>query len=173
MRSVSRKSLRISLHDYRKQAVYMITIVTADRHRIFGEVIDGQMRLSSTGIVARDLWLRTAEIRPYVRLDEFIIMPDHMHAIIWIADDLNNFGFSRYATCFADKSRIFGGQSSRSLSAIIGTYKAAVTRLVRALSTFQDFRVWQGNYHELIIRDQAHLLHYQEYIQNNPKNWRN
>jgi REP element-mobilizing transposase RayT len=75
-------------YDYNSEGGYFITLVTHARQSLFGEVIDGEMRLNALGIIARDEWFRTAQMRPYVELfeDEIVVMPNHVHGIIWITD---------------------------------------------------------------------------------------
>lgn len=150
----------------------MLTLVTWDRQRLFGAVVDGQMRLSAAGMIAQDLWVRTEHIRKNIKLDEFVIMPDHMHAILWIADDKGNFDFSKYTDIRTEKGRTFGGQTTNSLAAIIGTYKSAVTRLVRVILDRAYLPVWQRNYHESIIVNELRLIRCRRYILDNPKNWK-
>jgi REP element-mobilizing transposase RayT len=149
----------------------MLTLVTAYRRQIFGDIQNGVMTLSPFGIVARDFWLKTPGIQPGVRLDEFIVMPDHLHAIIWIADEHGIFGYSKYLTAFSHDVRNFGPLDPKSLATVVGAYKSAVTRFIRVSTGSTHFKVWQRNYHELIIRSPIHLLKYQRYIRENPKNW--
>lgn len=79
-----RQSIRLPGYDYGQPGAYFVTISTWHRRRLFGRVVDGQAILSRAGQVVRREWLRTAQIRPEVDLDEFVIMPDHFHAIIVI-----------------------------------------------------------------------------------------
>ena len=77
-----RKSIRLKGYDYSQAGLYFITICCQDRICRFGNVFNGQMILNAYGIIAFNEWLKTAELRPNVELGEFIIMPNHMHAII-------------------------------------------------------------------------------------------
>ena len=81
-----RCSIRLKGYDYTQAGAYFVTIVTHDRECLFGEVVDGQMRLNPFGEIVREEWFRTAVVRPYVMLapDEFVVMPNHIHGIIWI-----------------------------------------------------------------------------------------
>jgi len=74
----NRRSIRLQGYNYSSEGGYFITIVTHKRQRLFGEIVNGEMRLNSFGLVVRGEWLRTAELRPYVELfeDEFIVMPN-------------------------------------------------------------------------------------------------
>lgn len=73
-------------YDYTQQGAYFITIVTHHRAHMFGEAVDGDMRLNAWGDIVRDEWFKTAQIQPYVQLrdDESVAMPNHIHGIIWI-----------------------------------------------------------------------------------------
>jgi REP element-mobilizing transposase RayT len=84
-----RRSIRLPGYDYTQAGAYFVTFVAHDRECLFGEVVDGVMRLNAFGEIVRDEWFRTAVVRPYVMLDpdEFVVMPNHVHGIIWIVRD--------------------------------------------------------------------------------------
>ena len=81
-----RRSIRLKGYDYTQAGAYFVTFVAHDRECLFGEVVDGVMWLNAFGEIVRDEWFRTAVVRPYVMLDpdEFVVMPNHVHGIIWI-----------------------------------------------------------------------------------------
>jgi putative transposase len=81
-----RRSIRLKGYDYTQAGAYFVTFVAHDRECLFGDVVDGVMRLNAFGEIVRDEWFRTAVVRPYVMLDpdEFVVMPNHVHGIIWI-----------------------------------------------------------------------------------------
>ncbi len=81
-----RRSIRLPGYDYTQPGAYFVTFVAHDRECLFGDVVDGVMRLNTFGEIVRDEWFRTAVVRPYVMLDpdEFVVMPNHVHGIIWI-----------------------------------------------------------------------------------------
>ena len=85
-----RRSIRLPGYDYTQPGAYFITIVTHERACLFGEVVDGKMELNAFGEIVREEWFQTAVVRPYVRLDErdFVVMPNHVHGIVWIVDDV-------------------------------------------------------------------------------------
>jgi len=76
-----RRSVRLQGWDYSSPGLYYITICTHRRECLFGEVIDAEMRLNEFGQIAHDEWLRTEEVRTYVDLDQFVIMPNHVHLL--------------------------------------------------------------------------------------------
>ena len=81
-----RRSIRLPGYDYTQPGAYFVTFVAHDRECLFGDVVDGVMRLNAFGEIVREEWFRTAVVRPYVMLDpdEFVVMPNHVHGIIWI-----------------------------------------------------------------------------------------
>jgi putative transposase len=81
-----RRSIRLPGYDYTQPGAYFVTFVAHDRECLFGNVVDGVMQLNAFGEIVRDEWFRTAVVRPYVMLDpdEFVVMPNHVHGIIWI-----------------------------------------------------------------------------------------
>jgi putative transposase len=84
-----RKSIRLRGYDYSQNGLYFITICTKDRQHIFGSIANGMMQLNPQGQIAHTEWQQTAQIRPEICLHEHIIMPNHMHGIIEIANAIN------------------------------------------------------------------------------------
>ena len=81
-----RRSIRLKGYDYSQPGAYFVTIVTQNRAEIFGQVVDGEMKLSALGQIVHDEWMRSIGIRAEIQLyeDEFVIMPNHVHGIVWI-----------------------------------------------------------------------------------------
>ena len=130
-------------------------------------MIDGQMLLSNIGKIVQSEWLKTFEMRPDMNLwmGEYVVMPNHFHAIIGIGDNQYNMHLTSI-----DKSipkNQFGPQS-KNLASIIRGFKIGVTRNARLLNP--QF-AWQSRYHDHIIRDDKSYQKISIYIQYNPKNW--
>ncbi len=87
--SRNRRSIRLKGYDYAQPGAYFVTICTHECEHLFGQVVDDDMRLNAFGEIVWEEWFKTAKVRPYVRLydDEFVVMPNHVHGIIWIVDD--------------------------------------------------------------------------------------
>jgi hypothetical protein len=83
----SRRSIRLKDYDYSQQGAYFVTICAKSRRCLFGEIIDGEIRLNEIGVIIRDQWVRSAEVRKEIHIDEFVIMPNHLHGIIVIEDN--------------------------------------------------------------------------------------
>lgn len=88
MESHHRRSIRLRGYDYTQPGAYFVTIMTYNGDHRFGKVVDGVMELDALGEIVREEWFKTALVRPYVRLyeDEFVVMPNHIHSIVWIVD---------------------------------------------------------------------------------------
>lgn len=77
-----RQSIRLKGYDYSQPGYYFITICAADKCCLFGNIIRSQMIMNKYGQIARREWIRTENLRDNVRLDEFVIMLNHVHGII-------------------------------------------------------------------------------------------
>jgi len=86
-----RKNIRLPRYDYSSEGCYFVTIVTHMREPLFGEVVQCEMVLNEFGRMVEEEWVRSATIREEVELDEFVVMPNHFHAVVHIipADPLN------------------------------------------------------------------------------------
>ncbi len=162
-----RRSIRLKGYDYASEGGYFITIVTHEREGLFGGVINGEMNLNALGRIAWDEWFRTAALRPYVELfeDEFIVMPNHIHGIIWIASDVG-------AYCNTPLPKTGGFRSPAvGIGAIIRSYKSAVTKRINQLRDLPACQVWQRNYYEHVIGNDTEYENIVEYIDLNPRSW--
>jgi len=158
-----RRSIRLPEYDYSQPGGYYITILTHNRECLFGDVVDGKMVLNDAGKIVRDEWLKTAEIRTEIELDEFIVMPNHVHGIIFIVD-----GYRRGDPPVAPTKP---GPKPKSIGSIMAGFKSAVTKRINQMRNTSEFTVWQRNYWEHIIRDEHDLNRIREYIINNPLRW--
>jgi hypothetical protein len=78
---------RLSAYDYTQAGAYFVTLVTVDRALLFGTIVDGAMRLSSYGQLAQDVWAGLPQHYPHITLDSFVVMPNHIHGVVFIADN--------------------------------------------------------------------------------------
>lgn len=171
-----RRSIRLHGYDYTSAGAYFITIVVKDRACAFGEIVDGEMRLSAMGQVAHEEWVRTAELRPYVDLDAFVVMPNHVHGILWIvgarrAVPLPRSGDAPTRTADPPTHEQFGQPVAGSIPTIVRAYKAAVTKRINEMHQVAGEQFWQRNYYEHIIRDEDDLERIRGYIVSNPLRW--
>lgn len=176
-----RRSIRLKGYDYSPAGAYFVTICAHCRECLFDDAVLRR--------VAESHWRALPKHFPNVVLDEWIVMPNHLHGVIVIADD------ARRGEAFPDApsnakassssenespANVVGGNASplpprgvtpNSLGAIIGNYKAVTTRRINAIRHTPGAPVWQRNYYEHIIRNEKELNRIRAYIINNPANW--
>ena len=161
----NRRSLRLQGYDYSQAGAYFVTICTQDQECLFGEVVDGEMRLSAAGRAVLAEWLKTADIRPYIELDAYVVMPNHFHGIVMITDGRR--GTARRAPT----TERFGRPVPGSLPTIVRSFKSAATKRINERRGTRGASVWERNYYEHVIRDDESLSRISEYIQTNPLRW--
>jgi REP element-mobilizing transposase RayT len=167
-----RRSVRLKRFDYGSPGAYFVTICTKDKQMVLGKVNDGRAQLSEVGEIVERCWGEIPLHFPRVGTDKFVVMPNHIHGILTIAEEDSETirrGVQLNAQVFADQK---GGISPRggTLSVVVRTFKAAVTTLRRASSHFEFG--WQRNYHEHVVRNEDDLNSIREYIIYNPLLWR-
>lgn len=164
-----RRSIRLKGFDYTQSGAYYITVVTYQRRHFFGDVVNGVMRLNELGQIAHDEWFKTSVLRPYVELfeDEFVVMPNHVHGIIWIRNNIVGTGVGAERRSAPTNPNV----PPKSLGTIVRAYKSAVTYAVNALQDQRGGVLWQRNYYEHVIRDEKGLRTIRDYILSNPLNW--
>ena len=81
-----RRTIRLHNYDYRQPGAYFVTVCVDKRICLFGEIVNGIMQVNNLGKTVQEEWLKTAAIRPQVILDEYVVMPNHFHAIVTIND---------------------------------------------------------------------------------------
>jgi putative transposase len=165
-----RKSIRLPDYDYRHIGGYFITLCTHQREMLFGAIIGGDVILNEYGHIVLDAWMETAIIRPGVLLDEFIVMPNHFHAIVFLpnAAELAAVGAHSRAPSGPDAAL---QRAPKSLGAMIAGFKSTVTTQINILRASPRTPVWQRNFYEHIIRDDEGLRRTREYISSNPTSW--
>ena len=157
----NRKSTRLNNHDYRLPGGYFITICSYQRNPIFGKISNGRIIQNRIGNIVEKEWFKIPIYRNYVNLheDEFVLMPNHIHAIVWIDD---------YCSTSANTNSPQAKLKSRSLGAIIGQFKSKTSRLANQIRNTPGSTIWQRNYYDHIIRNQKELAAIKKYILDNP-----
>ena len=185
--------------DYAGSGKYFVTICTHNRICCFGDVVQGEMRLNEMGYIVRKYWMEIRSCFANTYLDEFQIMPDHVHGIIVMKRsrqnvnkkpedngkptvDLNCAGHGRDET----RSRLYMSTNMPeivirnkqmaeispkpgSLSVIIGGWKSKCTKEFK--ETEYTWQGWQSRFHDSIIRNDRDLQRIRQYIRSNPENW--
>jgi REP element-mobilizing transposase RayT len=131
---------------------------------LFGEIVDSQMCLSKIGCVVAEEWLQSSVIRPEIELDEWVVMPNHMHGIIVFTESAGVHGHAPLPGGVAYRK-------PRSLSSLIAGFKSTATKRINAIRNTPSAPVWQHNYHERIIRNEEALHNIRRYIIDNPQRW--
>ncbi len=157
-----RRSIRLRDLDYATHGAYFVTLVTHERRELFGSIVDEAMDLNAAGRIVAEEWLRCAELRSNVEVDQFVVMPNHFHGIIFLLQD--DQGILRNAP-----TRSFGSSMTGSLPVVIRNFKGAVTRRICELGFVEP--VWQRNYFERVIRNERELQAIRQYIIDNPRQW--
>lgn len=180
-----KRSFRLKNWDYGANGWYFVTINTKDRENYFGEISNGDLQMSEIGKIAKQYWHEIPLHFPFVKLDEFVTMPDHIHGIIVIDKGYeDNRSFSSTVLevrSVAPQDQIVApqnlaglqsanrfGSQSKNFPSIIRGFKAAVKKY--ATMNQIDFH-WQPRYFDHIIRNEESLGHVKEYIYSNPIKW--
>lgn len=166
-----RRSLRLPDYDYSQAGAYFITICTWNRACFFGEIAENTVRLNAWGLIVQEEWQRTGEVRPYVSLDEVIVMPNHFHAIL-VLTDLSNASASPHPVGASRRdARSTPRLVSGSLGAVVVQLKSLATKRIDHLRDTPGHSIWQRNYYEHVIRNEQSMNLIRECTQNNPARW--
>jgi len=149
-----RRSMRLKDYDYSSNGAYFVTICAHRRLCRFGDIDKDEMQLNAVGRIIASCWAEIPEHFPMVSLDAWVIMPNHLHGIIVIMGD-----------------GTFQERRPPSLGIIIGSFKSAATRRLNDLQGRSEL-LWQRNYYEHVIRDEASLHRVRKYIEENPARWK-
>lgn len=171
------ESTRLKGYDYASPGAYFVTICTKNRERSFGMIDVGKMHLSELGKVAESMWREIPYHFPHAEIDEFVVMPNHVHGIIWILNRAVNSVIpveTQHAASLQTIPNITAKPHEYippgSLGAIVRSYKSAVKKWATAKGI--PF-AWQSRYHDRIICDDKSLRKIRLYISYNPVNWPN
>lgn len=169
-----RRSIRLKEYDYLQAGAYFVTICTKDRECLLGEVVGGEVRMDKYGQAVVKCWEDLPVHYSHIKLDSFIIMPNHIHGIIVI----NNVGAGlKPALNKSDKViTIRAGfkpapTKQHGLPEIVRAFKTFSSRHINLIRNNTGVPLWQRNYYEHIIRNEQELNKIREYIINNPSNW--
>ena len=178
-----RKSIRLQGYDYSQAGAYYVTIVTYQRDCLFGEIVDGEMYINAYGEIVQKWWDEILIHFPNVELGAFVIMPNHVHGIIFITterrgevlsprDNPNDNNLDENV----DGTNQQGGETpplrKRTLGQIVAYFKYQSTKEMNRIETENAItKFWQRNYYEHIIRDEKDLQNKTDYIEANPSLW--
>jgi REP element-mobilizing transposase RayT len=196
-----RKSIRLKGFDYTHPGAYYITIDAFRLTCIFGEIVDGVMHLNEWGEIATTFWREIPNVYIDVEIDDFIVMPNHLHGIIiihepadklahphtgatdvratqWVApaNPITAVAPANPITTVApsnlpNPTNVHKSITPHSIGSIIGQFKSAATKQINRVRQTPAAPVWQRNYWEHIIRNDADLSRIRRYIRYNPMRW--
>ncbi len=170
-----RRSIRLPGYDYSSPGAYSVTIVTRGREHLFGQVVAGEMRLNAFGEIVAETWLWLARQYPYVRLDEWVVMPNHFHGILWIVDISNDAGRGASRRAPTGGSQLVPTDENpikiKPLGQLVGAFKTVSAKRINLLRGTPGVSVWQRDYYERIVRDDRALDAIRRYIRYNPLRW--
>jgi REP element-mobilizing transposase RayT len=162
-----RSSIRLKGYDYSRTGAYFVTICVQNHECLFGEIVQvpdasSVMQLNDAGRMVEIVWQEIPRYYPHINIDEFQIMPNHIHGIIAIE--------------IGQPQGVAPTASTLSLADVVHRFKTLTTkRYVDGVNQADwkrfDKRLWQRNYYERIIRDEAECNRIREYIINNPCQW--
>ena len=155
-----RNSLRLKGYDYTRPGGYFVTLRTYKGRPSLSRVDGGKVYLSRAGESAFYYWLKLPDYFDHIRLDQIMIMPNHIHAIIIFLGSPKNAG--------KPTTSKYDNLTPGSLSVIIRTYKSLVTKRINTIFNTDGKRFWQRNYYDHIIRDPKSLNRIRAYIRSNP-----
>jgi putative transposase len=161
-----RRHTRLAHFAYGSSNAYFVTICVRNRECAFGSIAHDEGSLSRRGSIAREGWLDIPNHHPHVELDMFIIMPNHVHGILLFVGDVASVGAAP-----ASRPSLATGPRSGSLGAVMGSFKAAVTRTINRVRPGTGTGLWQPNYYEHIIRNDWARDRIRDYIDSNPERW--
>lgn len=148
-----RRSIRLCGHDYAAMGTYFVTICTIERECLLSKIVNGKAALNAYGRCADTALLWLPKQYPFVELDAYVVMPNHLHAILRISP-----GGSRTAP-------------QKSLGRLVGAFKTVSTKWMNVIRDTPGEAVWQRNYYDRIIRTDEELQNVRRYIVENPSRW--
>jgi len=175
-----RRSIRLHDYDYAQAGAYFVTVCTEGRLCLLGQVEDGTVRLNGWGRIVHETWSDLPNHYPHVELDAFVIMPNHVHMVVVLADPVGaGLKLAQIAPVRADST---GADSTRAGFKPAPTRRHGLPEIMRAFKTFSSRRInerratpgaslWQCDYYEHIIRNAKSLNRIRQYIADNPASW--
>jgi putative transposase len=151
-----RRSIRLPGYDYTQPGAYFVTICAHKQKSIFRLVVDGKILLNTQGQVVVETWASLSTHHPYLDLDAFVIMPNHVHGVLVLRDET-----------VPDND----AEARTQLPEIVRAFKSFSSRRINMVRRTQGKPVWQRGYYEHVIRDEPELDAVRRYIEVNPAKW--
>ncbi len=154
-----RKIIRLNEYDYSQEGSYFITVCAQGRKCLFGHVVNDEVQLNAIGEMVVCQWVELVNRFSHISLDEYIVMPNHLHGIIHI-------GVVERATTSV----------APTIGYIVGAFKSITTlEYMKGIALYNwpafQKKIWQRNYYEHVIRSEESLEEIRDYVVNNASNW--
>jgi len=174
----SRRSLRLKDYDYSQPGGYFLTMVTFQREHLFGEIVEGTMQLNKAGEIVQEIWESLSVRYPNIILDEMVVMPNHVHGVVFVDDNL-------VAEVVAEVHELPLQRENETpeeyrlrrrkmlIPKVVGYFKMNSAKAINKLLDSEGIPVWQRNYYDHIIRSEKELDRIRKYIYYNPQQWEN
>jgi putative transposase len=191
-----RRTIRWFAYDYAQAGAYFVTVCAEDHHCLFGQIEGEEVRLTESGLIVHDAWADLPGHYPHVELDAFVIMPNHVHMIVFLTDtragskpaptdigpaDSARAAFKPTPTNATPANPVGAGlrpaptqpapTKRHGLPEIVRAFKAFSSRRINECRSTPGKPVWQRGYYEHVIRGEQQLHHIRRYIHDNPANW--
>ncbi|NCC70984.1 hypothetical protein EOM09_05360 [bacterium] len=177
----NKKQYRLKKYNYSNNGYYFITICTHQRIEYFGNINNNKMELNWCGNIANENLIKTFKTFNNFYLNQYIIMPNHIHLIVEINDskfnienNILNFEQDNSKNCPVptnNNKNKFGHIQKRSISTLIQTFKSNTTKRIDKIKL--NYFKWQPRFHDHIIRNEKDYIKHIIYIENNVKNYKN
>ncbi|MDR0802758.1 transposase [Fluviicola sp.] len=183
-----RKSIRLKGYNYSQAGLYFVTICVQNRKCLFGKIENGEMILNDAGQMVENEWLKISQRFTNVQLHEYVVMPNHFHAIFQIVATLvvaqNEKTVALVTVSLVDtqnktrRPQGFAPTKPKTIGDMVGAFQSIVTvEYIRGVKNLGwvpfNGKLWQRNYWEHIIRNEQSYQRISKYIINNPNNWGN
>lgn len=168
-----RRSIRLPGYDYSGEGAYFVTICTHQKKHMFGEVVEGEMKPNECGEIIALYWNHLSRRYPSIELDEFVLMPNHIHGIIRIVGAIHESPLRsiRETPAGAIHESPLRKRRKMLLSKIVGYFKMNTAKRINETRNTPALAVWQRNYYEHIVRNDDELNKIRDYIATNPLRW--
>jgi REP element-mobilizing transposase RayT len=168
-----RRSLRLCGYNYSQSGAYFITICTNKRRCLFGNIVNNEVNLNELGNIVLNIWNSLPNKYSNIELDEFVIMPNHLHGIILITDveAIHELPLQESMNVGTIHELSLGERRNMLLPKVIGYFKMNSAKIINQKILSSGTSLWQRNYYEHIIRNEYELDRIREYIVNNPIKW--
>ncbi|GAP16028.1 hypothetical protein LARV_03824 [Longilinea arvoryzae] len=173
-----RQSIRLPGYDYSQPGAYFITLVTRGRESLFGEIVNGEMRLNAIRRIVEEVWMSLPNRYPPIDLGAAIVRPNHFHGVVEIQDDAAAPGNSVEAIHELPLQNFPEDRLSQrmelrrmTLPLVVGYLKMNTAKRINQILGSPVILVWQRNYYEHIIQSEEEYQRIQSYIVGNPGKW--